>query len=585
MSISVIAESLISEPATVSMKMKTAQAEVREARIPPTAVSEPLLLESPMETETEPAQYGQVQEFIYRSKLPDIDIPNHMPLADYCLEKAAQWPENVCLIDGNTGRKHTYGEIEVSMRRVAAGLANIGVKQGDVIALLLPNCAEFVQVFLGAAKRGAVITTANPFYTSAELRKQILASGTTMVVTQSSYVEKLEGLIVQIVTVDQHVDGCLHISALLEADEAECPQVEIHPDDVVCLPYSSGTTGLPKGVMLTHKGLVSSVSQQVDGEVPNFNITVEDTMMCVLPMFHIYSLNSILLCGLRVGAALVVMSKFELPKLLDLIQRYKVTVGPFVPPIVLAIAKNPIVDNYDLSSIRMVMSGAAPLGKELEDAFRARLPNAVLGQGYGMTEAGPVLAMCLAFAKTPFPVKPGSCGTVVRNAEVKIVDTETGMSLPYNQPGEICIRGPQIMKGYLNNPEATANTIDKDGFLHTGDVAFIDEDEEMFIVDRVKEIIKFKGFQVPPAELEALLFSHPLIQDAAVVSRKDDIAGEVPVAFVVRTPSSIISEEEVKAYIADQVVFYKKIHSVYFVDSIPKSASGKILRKDLRNKV
>ncbi|KAG0563665.1 hypothetical protein KC19_8G049200 [Ceratodon purpureus] len=528
---------------------------------------------------------AQTSDFIYRSKLPDIDIPNHMPLADYCLEKAAQWADKVCLIDGNTGREHRYNEIELSTRRVAAGLAKLGVPQGGVIALCLPNCAEFVQVFLGAAKRGAIVTTANPFYTAAELEKQITASGATVVVTQSSYIEKLSGLHVQIITVDQHVENCLHVSVLLEADEAECPEVEIHPDDVVCLPYSSGTTGLPKGVMLTHKSLVSSVSQQVDGEAPNFNITTEDTLMCVLPMFHIYSLNSILLCGLRVGATLVIMPKFELPKLLDLIQRYKVTMGPFVPPIVLAIAKNPIVENYDLSSIKMVMSGAAPLGKELEDAFRARLPNAVLGQGYGMTEAGPVLAMCLAFAKTPFPVKPGSCGTVVRNAEVKIVDIETGMSLPYNQPGEICIRGPQIMKGYLNNPEATANTIDNDGYLHTGDVAFIDEDEEMFIVDRVKEIIKFKGFQVPPAELEALLLSNPLIQDAAVVSRKDDAAGEVPVAFVVRAALSTISEEDVKDYIAKQVVFYKKLHNVYFIDAIPKSPSGKILRKDLRNKV
>ncbi|KAG0558011.1 hypothetical protein KC19_11G172700 [Ceratodon purpureus] len=483
----------------------------------PSLISETLMAESTTEMMMKPG-HSPAQDFIYRSKLPDIDMPNHMPLADYCLEKAAQWADKACLIDGNTGRVHTYGEIELSTRKVAAGLTKLGVKQGGVMALLLPNCAEFVQVFLGAAKMGAIVTTANPFYTPAEVEKQIVASGATLVVTQASYIEKLAGLNVQIITVDQHVENCLHMSVLLEADEAECPDVEIHPDDVVCLPYSSGTTGLPKGVMLTHKGLVSSVSQQVDGEAPNLYLTVEDTLMCVLPMFHIYSLNSILLCGLRVGATLVVMAKFELPKLLDLIQRHKVTFGPFVPPIVLAIAKNPIVDNYDLSSIKMVMSGAAPLGKELEDTFRARLPNAILGQGYGMTEAGPVLAQTLSMCKTPFPVKAGSCGTVVRNAEVKIIDTETGVSLPYNQPGEICIRGPQIMKGYLNDPEATANTIDKDGYLHTGDVGFIDEDEEMFIVDRVKEIIKFKGFQIPPAELEALLFSHELIQDAGVVS-------------------------------------------------------------------
>lgn len=550
----------------------------------PSVVSETLMAEPAAEMVVKPGQ-SQAQDFIFRSKLPDTDLSNHMSLVDYCLEKFTQWTDKVCLIDGNTGREHTYGEIELSTRRVAAGLAKLGVKQGGVLALLLPNCAEFVQVFLGAAKLGAVVTTANPFYTSAEIEKQMVASGATLVVTQSSYIEKLSGLNVQIITIDQHVENCLHMSVLLEADGAECPEVKIDPDDVVCLPYSSGTTGLPKGVMLTHKSLVSSVAQQVDGESANFHITVEDTLMCVLPMFHIYSLNSILLCGLRVGATLVIMPKFELPKLLDLIQRHKVTMLPVVPPTVLAIAKNPIVENYDLSSIRMVMSGAAPLGKDLEDTFRARLPNAILGQGYGMTEAGPVLAQTLSMSKPPFTVKPGSCGTVVRNAEVKIVDIETGMSLPYNQAGEICIRGPQIMKGYLNNPEATANTIDKDGYLHTGDVGFIDEDEEMFIVDRVKEIIKFKGFQIPPAELEALLFSHELIQDAGVVSRTDEACGELPVAFVVRVPGCTVSEEDVKDYIAKQVVFYKKLHNVYFVDSIPKNPSGKILRKDLRNRL
>nr|ABY21310.1 4-coumarate:coenzyme A ligase 3 [Physcomitrium readeri] len=572
MSPSIISESLMSEPLTDSI-MKSLQSDVQELKPFPT--------ESWAETKTERAPSDQVQEFIFRSKLPDIYIANHMPLTDYCLEKVTQWPDKVCLIDGNTGREYSYSEMELTSRRVAAGLAKIGVEQGGVIALLLPNCAEFVQVFLGAAKRGAIVTTANPFYTSTELEKQIISSGATVVVTQSRYIEKLAGLNIQIIVVDQYADGYLHVSALLEADEAECPAVDIHPDDIVCLPYSSGTTGLPKGVMLTHKSLVTSVAQQVDGEVPHFNINVEDTLMCVLPMFHIYSLNSILLCGLRAGATLVIMAKFELSKLLEFIQKYKVTMGPFVPPIVLAIAKNPIVENYDLSSIKMIMSGAAPLGKELEDAFRARLPNAILGQGYGMTEAGPVLAMSLAFAKRPFPVKPGSCGTVVRNAEVKIIDTETGMSLSYNQPGEICIRGPQIMKGYLNNPEATAYTIDKDGFLHTGDVAFIDEEEEMFIVDRVKEIIKYKGFQVPPAELEAVLLSHQQIQDAAVVSRKDEVAGEVPVAIVVRSPGCTITEDEVKDHVAKRVVFYKKIHDVYFADSIPKSASGKILRKDI----
>ncbi|KAL9249339.1 4-coumarate:CoA ligase 1-like protein [Drosera capensis] len=276
------------------------------------------------------------------------------------------------------------------------------------------------------------------------------------------------------------------------------------------------------------------------------------------------------------------MQKFEIIKLMELVVKYNATIAPFVPPIVLAIAKSPDVDKYDLSCIRLIMSGAAPMGKELEDIVRAKLPNAILGQGYGMTEAGPVLSMCLAFAKEPMEVKSGSSGTVVRNAEPKIIDPETGASLPRNQPGEICIRGSQIMKGYLNDLIATKNTIDKDGWLHTGDVGYVDDDDEIFIVDWLKELIKYKGFQVAPAELEGMLINHPNISDAAVVAMKDKADGEVAVAFVVRSNGSQISEDDIKHFISKQVVFYKRIGRVFFVDSIPKLPSGKILRKEPR---
>eukprot|EP00249_Psilotum_nudum_P008455 c21279_g1_i2 orf=338-2023(-) len=534
----------------------------------------------------------QHKEFIFRSKLPDIYIPDHQTLPQYCLERASEFGDKPCLIQGTNGRVYTYMEVDIICRKTAAGLANLGIKKGDVVMLLLPNCAEFVFVFLGAALIGAVTTTANPFYTPAEIAKQVKGSKSRLIVTQSAYTEKLVDISVsehlRVLVIDEtHTNNHIHISTLMEIDEDEYQQVDnIHPNDVVALPYSSGTTGLPKGVMLTHKSLVSSVAQQVDGENPNLYFRSDDVVLCVLPMFHIYSLNSVLLCSLRVGAAIAIMAKFEIVALLELIQKHKVTVAPLVPPIVLALAKNPVVEKYDLSSIRMLMSGAAPLGKDLEDAFKSRVPHAIIGQGYGMTEAGPVLSMCLAFAKFPFAVKSGSCGTVVRNAEVKIVDPETGASLPHNEPGEICIRGPQIMKGYLNDPTATSNTIDKDKFLHTGDIGYIDDDEELFIVDRVKEIIKFKGFQVPPAELEGILLSHPCIADAACVPMKDEVAGEVPVAFIVKTPdSNYLSEEEVKQFVAKQVVFYKKLHKVIFTHDIPKSPSGKILRKDLRKKL
>ncbi|MCL7040419.1 hypothetical protein MKW94_001493 [Papaver nudicaule] len=550
-----------------------------------------------METITTQTQTKEKQndEIIYRSKLPDIYIPNHLPLHSYCFENISKFGDRPCLINGSTGEIHSYYDVERISRRVAAGLHKVGIKQGDVIMLLLPNCPEFAFAFLGASYRGATTTTANPFYTANEIAKQAKASRTKLIITQACYVEKLKDLIathnknddeiIKVVCIDTPPEGCLHFSELTQCDETELPEVNINSDDVVALPYSSGTTGLPKGVMLTHKGLITSVAQQVDGENPNLYFHSEDVIMCVLPLFHIYSLNSVLLCGLRAGAAILIMQKFEIISLMELVQKYKVTIAPFVPPIVLAIAKSPAVDNYDLSSIRTVMSGAAPMGKELEDTVRAKLPNAKLGQGYGMTEAGPVLSMCLAFAKEPSEVKSGSCGTVVRNAEMKIVDPETGLSLPRHQSGEICIRGDQIMKGYLNDPEATKITIDKDGWLHTGDIGYIDDDEEIFIVDRLKELIKYKGFQVAPAELEAMLVAHPNINDAAVVSMKDEAVGEFPVAFVIRSNGSQITEQEIKKYISDQVVFYKRIHKVFFPETIPKAPSGKILRKDLRAKL
>ncbi|MCO5608131.1 hypothetical protein L7F22_062337 [Adiantum nelumboides] len=525
--------------------------------------------------------------YIFRSKLADIDIPNHLSLTQYCFQRIKDFADRPCLVQ-STGKSFTFAEVELYSRRISAGLCQLGIESGDVVMLLLPNCVEFVLLFLGLAMRGAAATTCNPFYTAQEISKQVIGSAPKLIVTQALFADKLAdvadavSLDFNVMTTDEALSQHLHISMLMEADESQCPHVDISPDDVVALPYSSGTTGFPKGVMLTHRSLITSIAQQVDGDNPNIHMKADDVVLCVLPMFHIYSLNTVLLCSLRVGASIVVMTKFEIVALLEVVQNFKVTIAPLVPPIVLALAKNPVVEKYDLSSIRMLMSGAAPLGKDLEASFHSRVPQAVIGQGYGMTEAGPVLAMCLAFAKNPFPVKFGACGTVVRNAEVKIVDPETGASLPYNEPGEICIRGAQIMKGYVGDPEATANTIDKDGFLHTGDIGFVDSDDEIFIVDRVKEIIKYKGFQVPPAELEAILLSHPAVADAACVPKKDEAAGEVPVAFVVKAQNLDISVASIREFVAKQVVFYKKLHEVYFVDAIPKSPSGKILRKELK---
>lgn len=340
---------------------------------------------APQEDAMQKQSSNNNSDVIFRSKLPDIYIPNHLPLHDYIFQNISEFASKPCLINGPTGHVYTYSDVHVASRRIAAGFQKLGVNKNDVVMILLSNCPEFVLSFLAASFRGATATAANPFFTPAEIAKQAKASNSKLIVTESRYVDKIKDLQndgVIIVCTDEEPspipEGCLRFTELTQSTEIET--VEISSDDVVALPYSSGTTGLPKGVMLTHRGLVTSVAQQVDGDNPNLYFHSDDVILCVLPLFHIYALNSIMLCGLRVGASILIMPKFEINLLLELIQRCKVTVAPMVPPIVLAMAKSPETEKYDLSSIRVVKSGAAPLGKELEDAVSAKFPNAKLGQ-------------------------------------------------------------------------------------------------------------------------------------------------------------------------------------------------------------
>jgi len=521
---------------------------------------------------------------IFRAPLPDVAIPD-IPITPFVFQNAKKRGDKPALIDGPTGRTITYAELEDSIARVAASLSRRGFKKGDVFGILSPNVPEYAIAFHAVATLGGIVSPVNPLYTEREIAHQLKDAGARFLVTVPQFFEKAAGAareanIEELFVFEnagteadgsEDVNNATPFSSLLESD-GDFPPVMINPrEDLVALPYSSGTTGLPKGVMLTHHNLVANMCQMEGLQY----FTENDTLICVLPLFHIYGLVVVLNLGLYQGATLVTVPRFELEPFLQLVQDHGVTLAHLVPPIVLALSKNPVVDNYDLSKLKTIFCGAAPLDEHLTRACMQRL-DCDVRQGYGMTETSPVTHSSPA---DPAQVKFGSVGVPAPNTECKIVDLETGAALGANKEGEVCVRGPQIMKGYLNRPEATAATIDADGWLHTGDIGYADSDEHFFIVDRAKELIKYKGFQVPPAELEALLLTHPCVADAAVIPIPDDEAGEVPKAFVVLKGEA--SAEELMTFVAELVAPYKKIRLLEFIDKIPKSPAGKILRRVL----
>ena len=515
---------------------------------------------------------------IIKSPYPDIAIPE-VALSKFVLQDAAKRGDKPAIIEATTGRIVTYAELVDSIRRATLNLAKRGFKKGEVFAILSPNVPEYAIAFYAIANLGGVVTTINPVYTDREIRHQLKDSNARFLVTLPGCLEKvLSGVqetAVEEVFVFGEAEGATPFASLQVENDDPLPEVEINPrDDLVALPYSSGTTGLPKGVMLTHHNLVSNL-RQMDGLDYFYD---NDTLVCVLPLFHIYGLVVILNMGLYTGATIVMLPRFELEAFLKAAQDYEVTLAHLVPPVVLALSKHPVVANYKLPKLRTIFSGAAPLGADLTRACMDRLGCAVR-QGYGMTETSPVTHSSPSKREA---VKLGSVGVAAPNTECKIVDVGTGESLGPRQEGEVCVRGPQIMKGYLNKPEATAHTIDKEGWLHTGDIGYVDEDGHFFIVDRLKELIKYKGFQVPPAELEAVLLTHSCVSDAAVIPYPDEEAGEVPKAFVVLRKQ--VEPDELMNFVAERVSSYKRIRHIEFLDQIPKSPSGKILRRVLVEK-
>jgi acyl-CoA synthetase (AMP-forming)/AMP-acid ligase II len=508
---------------------------------------------------------------VIRSSFPDVEIPD-VNLTEFVLARAGEFGDKPAMIDGPSGRTITCRQLQGSVRAVAAGLAERSFGKGDVFAHYAPNLPEYAVAFHGVATVGGVNTTASPVLTGEELAAQLKDCSARFLTTLPELLEKAtvaaERAGVEEVFVYGEAVGASPFASLLAAGE-EPPEVAIDPaEDLVALPYSSGTTGLPKGVMLTHRNLVANICQTIVHQ----RLREDDRVIAVLPFFHIYGLVVLMNLPLYGGATVVTMPRFDLPEFLRLVQGYRITRAWVVPPIVLALAKQPLVDEFDLSSLNFMLSGAAPLSGELEMACGKRLGCGML-QGYGLTETSPTTH---SVPDDLAGQMPGSIGPPVPNTECRILDVASGEDAPAGEPGELCIRGPQVMKGYLHDPAATALAIDADGWLHTGDVARLEPDGSIRIVDRMKELIKYKGYQIAPAELEALVLTHPAIADAAVIPVPDEEAGEVPKAFVV--PRGSITPEELTRFVADHVAPFKKVRAVEIVDEIPKSPSGKILR-------
>jgi len=511
---------------------------------------------------------------IIKGPYPDLSIPD-TALTPFVLQRAHELGDKPALIDGPTGRQLSYAQVADAISIVAYNLSQRGFKKGDVFGILSPNCPEYGIAFHAVATLGGIVTPINPLYTKHEIAHQLKDSGARFLVTVPGCAEKVseaekEAHLDELFVFGTAPNATSFDSLLVDNGRAE--QTPIDPrEDLVALPYSSGTTGLPKGVMLTHHNLVANI-RQMEGLCYFYET---DTLICVLPLFHIYGLVVVLNMGLYTGATIVTMPRFELESFLKAVQDYDVTLAHLVPPVVLSLSKNPIVDEYKLPKLKTIFSGAAPLGEELTRACMDRL-GCSIRQGYGMTETSPVTHTSPA---PPYDVKFGSVGVPAPNTECKIVDLETGEPVGPGQKGEVCVRGPQIMKGYLNKPDATAQTIDTDDWLHTGDIGYFDEDGHFFIVDRAKELIKYKGFQVPPAELEAVLLTHPCVADAAVIPCPDDEAGEVPKGIIVLKEP--VEPEALMEFVAERVAPHKRLRYVEFVDKIPKSPSGKILRRVL----
>ena len=515
---------------------------------------------------------------------PPVDFPD-VPYDRLLRMAAERHPDRTAMIYHDVHL--TYREVVSMVNCVANGLHKLGLRKGDRICLLTLNRPEYTITFIAAATMGIVVSPMNPAYKEREVGYQLENSEAQAILVQRELLPLLQTVLAQkslpnlkhiIVTGDTEPEGmpnAISFSRLIhESSPKHPPRVDISTDDLVALPYSSGTTGFPKGTLLTHRNLTSNNLQFTTALRANLT----DVALIFLPFYHIYG---VMLTGsfLACGGTQVIMERFDLLQSLELCEKHAVTYYFVVPPIVLALANAP-VDLSKMKSVKYIFSGAAPLPMDPARKLQEKC-NALVVQGYGMTEASPLTH---AQPADPALIRIDSVGMPVHNTEQKIVDIETGTrELPPGEDGEIIIRGPQIMQGYWKAPEETANAL-RDGWLYTGDIGHVDADGYTYIVDRKKEMIKYKGFGIAPAELESLLMEHPAVLDSAVIGIPDDEAGELPKGYVViRKGFEDVTADDILSFANGKLAGYKKVHMIEFIAAIPKVASGKILRRELKD--
>lgn len=522
--------------------------------------------------------------------------PKGLFLHDLILESCRRNPAKTAIVDSSCGRRLTYGEYGELVESAAKGLVAAGVKPGDIAAIFLPNSWEFCVAYHAATLAGAIPTLLNPTYREREVRYQLENSGAVVLITDGAILEgiNLEGLpnLRRVYTTRHPGSNTEPFSNLLAPAHASVPEPVASSDQTLAaLPYSSGTTGLPKGVMLSHFNLVANVYQLIAPNTTELNGS--DNLLCFLPLYHIYGLNVMLNPGLILGATLILMPRFNVQHLCKLIVEESVTMMPMVPPAINALCLAAEAGQFPRDhKLRWVKSGAAPLAPDLPRRFTA-LTNILVCQGYGMTEASPVTHV--GFLE-PELYHPDSIGHPVPKTDCRVLsqsdidpkDTPDDVTeTPSGMPGELVMRGPQFMLGYWKEPQATAAVL-RDGWYWSGDIVTRDKEGFYRVVDRRKEMIKYKGFPVAPAEVEAVLLEHPAVKECGVVGRSCPEAGEIPVAFVALrdgfAQNSKLSQE-LCTFVADRLTHYKQPREVHFVDAVPKTASGKILRRELRKQM